>query len=150
MAEKYIFWAQSLDNTSPDHFMDQGVDLLAEEKQGRQKIVSLIYEVAKRGRRRYDASGVALTATRRDFVLEVPMVELDVVGRSAPVTVYGVMAVDFDREFEDALIQEIIGFSERIGRTVRPDVPDLIRSAFAALKKKENYQAIENRRAAGA
>ena len=104
MAEKYIFWAQSLDNTSPDHFMDQGVDLLAEEKQGRQKIVSLIYEVAKRGRRRYDASGVALTATRRDFVLDVPMVELDVVGRSAPVTAYGVMAVDFDREFEDALL----------------------------------------------
>ena len=138
MTEKFIFWAQALDNASPDHFEVGGEELSVDDSARRQEGVSSVSTVIKKGTRIYDVNGVLLTADDRHFVLEVPSAQRDRAGRAAPIVCYG----DFDATVGDALgtsaAVAVDDFAKRIGRTLQPEHVELARASFEALKKKSS------------
>ena len=99
MTEKLIFWAQALDNASPDHIEMRGHKLSPDDNVQRQKAVSLVSSVVKAGSRIFDRQGVQLTEDGRHFVVEVPSAERDDAGRTAPIVSYG----DYDLTAVDAV-----------------------------------------------
>lgn len=136
MTEKLIFWAQALDNTSPDHIDMLGEELSPNDPVRRQEAVSLVYSVVKVGTRIFDHRGVRLTKNGRHFVVEVPAAERDCAGRTAPIICYG----DYDPTTGDALGAAVVAgldtFAKQIGRNIFPEHLGLARESFAALKKK--------------
>ena len=136
MTENFIFWAQALDNASPDHLEVRGRELSADDSARRQEAVSLVSRVVKSGKLLFNARGVQLTADDQCFVVEVLSVQRDRVGRTAPIVCYGA----YDRDVGDALgvsvAAGLVEFAGRIGRTLQPEQFELARESFAALKKK--------------
>ena len=136
MTEKFILWAQALDNASPDHFDVRGEELSADDSVRRQEAVSSVSSVIKNGTRVYEVSGVLLTADDRHFVLEVPSAQRDRAGRTAPIVCYG----ECDAAVGDALGASaaiaIDDFARRIGRTLQPEHFEFARASLEALKKK--------------
>jgi hypothetical protein len=138
VTEKFILWAQALDNSSPDHFDVRGEELPADDSVRRQEAVSSVSSVIKNGARVYEVNGVLLTADDRHFVLEVPSAQRDRAGRTAPIVCYG----DYDAAVGDALgasaAVALDGFAQRIGRTLLPEHLEIARASFEALKKKSS------------
>ncbi len=136
--EKFILWAQALDNSSPDHFDVRGKMLSADDSVRRQEAVSSVSSVIKNGTRVYDVSGVLLTADDRHFVLEIPSAQRDLSGRTAPIVCYG----EYDVVESDALGASVAValdvFAKRIGRTLQPEHFKLMRISFETLKKKSS------------
>lgn len=134
MRPKLTFWAQALDNKSPDHIGIGGEAVPPEDTFRREESVSLVSSVVKGGACVFQERGMQLTADDDKFVVEVPSLERDQAGRSAPIVCYG----GYGAEIDDALAKEVCtgfhDFAKRIGRTVQADVEDFAR-AFAALKK---------------
>lgn len=133
---KFILWAQALDNASPDHFDVNGKDLKPDETMQRQLAVSRVSNVIKNGVRIFEHNGVMLTADAHHFVIEIPSVQLDRAGRTAPIVCYG----DYDAMVGDALgtsaALALDDFAKRIGRTLQPEHFERTQASFEALKKK--------------
>ena len=150
MTEKLIFWAQALDNASPDHIEMRGEELSPDDTVRRQEAVSLVSGVVKAGSRIFDQRGVQLTEDGRHFVVEVPSAERDRAGRTAPLVCYG----DYDSTVGDALGASVaVGlddFAKRIGRNILPEHFELARESFAVLKKKSSTRKLERVVAIGA
>jgi len=136
VTEKFIFWAQALDNASSDYFDVRGDELSSDDSVRRQEAVSLVSSVITSGTRIYEVSGILLTENDRHFVLEVPSVQLDRAGRTAPIICYG----DYDATVGDTLgasaAVALDDFAKRIGRTLQPEHFELVRNSFEFLKKK--------------
>lgn len=138
MTEKYIFWAQALDNSAPDHIEVRGEELEAGESLRRQEAVSLVSRVVKSGECIFHMGGVLLTADTQHFVIEVPSVQRDKVGRTAPIVCYGVFEREVGDEFGASVAVGLDAFAKRIGRSLQPEHSELIRESFAILKKKSS------------
>ena len=138
MTDKFILWAQALDNASPDHFDVHGKDLEPDDTVQRQEAVSKVSSVIKNGARLFEQKGVLLTADASHFVVEVPSVQHDRAGRTAPIVCYG----DYDTTVGDALgsaaAVALDAFAKKIGRTLQPVHSGLARASFEALKKKSS------------
>jgi hypothetical protein len=138
MTDKFILWAQALDNASPDHFEVRGKVLDPDDTVRRQEAVSLVSSVIKRGARICEKSGVLLTADDSHFVVEVPSAQRDSAGRTAPIVCYG----DYDATVGNALgasaAVALDDFARRIGRTLQPEHFELARASFETLKKKSS------------
>ena len=142
MTGKLIFWAQALDNASPDHFEMRGEELLSDDAVRRQEAVSLVSDVVKAGTRIFDAQGVQLTEDGRHFVVELPSAELDRAGRRAPIVCYG----EYGSRVGDTLWASVaVGlddFAKRIGRNISPEHFELARESFETLKKKSSTRSL--------
>lgn len=136
MTEKFILWAQALDNASPDHFDVRGEELSADDSGKREDAVSLVSSVTKKGTRVYDAGGVLMTADNCHFVLEIPSAQRDRAGRVAPIVCYGDYGGAIGDELGDSAVTALGAFVKRIGRTLQPEHIDLARNSFDSLKKK--------------
>lgn len=136
MTHAHIFWAQALDNLSPDHIDMCGVQLSPEDTARRQEAVSLVSSVVKKGTRIFDRQGVQLTADDHHFVAEVLSVQRDHAGRAAPIVCRG----EYDRTVGDATGEAVAtgldDFARRIQRTIHPKQLELARQSFGVLKKK--------------
>lgn len=136
MIDKFILWAQALDNASPDHFNVHGKVLPPDDTVQRQEAVSKVSSVIKNGTRLFEKSGVLLTADTSHFVIEMPSVQRDHAGRTAPIVCYG----DYDATAGNALgasaAVALDGFAKKIGRTLQPEHFEMARASFDALKKK--------------
>lgn len=145
-----MFWAQALDNASPDHIDMRGEELSPDDTVRRQEAVSLVSSVVKTGSRIFDQQGVRLTEDGQHFVVEVLSAERDRAGRTAPIVCYG----DYDPTLVDALGASVaVGlddFAKRIGRNILPEHFELARKSFAALKKKSSTRKLERVVAIGA
>lgn len=136
MKEKFILWAQALDNSSPDHFDVHGQVLGPKDTVQRQVAVSKVSSVIKNGARLFENSGVLLTADTSHFVVEVPSLQRDHAGRTAPLVCYGDYDATAGNTLGDSVAVALDGFSKKIGRTLQPEHFELVRSSFDALKKK--------------
>lgn len=136
MTEKFILWAQALDNASPDHFDVRGEELSANDSARRQEAVSSVSNVIKSGARVYEHSGVLLTADDRHFVLEVPSAQRDRTGRTAPIVCYGEYETAVGAELGNSAVVALDDFARRIGRTLQAEHFEFVRKSFEALKKK--------------
>lgn len=142
MTAQLIFWAQALDNASPDHIDISGARLSPDDVVRRQEAVSLVSNVIKAGIRIFDDSGVQLTEDGRHFVVEVPSAERDRAGRVAPIICYGA----YDELVGDALASSVVDgfddFAQRIDRNILPAHSELVRESFIELKKKSSTRRI--------
>lgn len=136
MTEKFTFWAQALDNSSPDHIEARGEELDFGDSGRRQEAATQVSRVIKLGNNVFSADGVQLTADNRDFVLEVPSVQRDRVGRIAPIVCYGNYSRDARSELGVSASTALAAFATRIGRTIQPEHVALVHKAFDVLKKK--------------
>lgn len=136
MTEKLIFWAQALDNSSPDHIEVRGEELPPTDSARRQEAVSLVSDVIKKGERIFHQQGVQLTEDGRSFVVEIPSEQADQVGRSAPIICCGDYDSTVDEAFGASVAVSIEVFAHRIGRTVDHEHCVLTRDSFRDLKKK--------------
>jgi len=142
MTEKFIFWAQALDNSSPDLITVRGEAIGADDSLRRQKAVSDVSHVVKSGNRIFDTRGVQLTADAQNFIIEVPSVQQDRDGRTAPIVCYG----QYDREIianlSDYVADSLCEFVRESGRSIKPEHIELVHQAFSELKKKNQKRRI--------
>lgn len=136
------FWAQALNNSSPDHIVKHGVELEPDDILGRREVVSLVSEVIKRGTRIYESKGSLLTADAHHFVIEIPTAQLDQIGRTAPIVCYGCYNKTMDEEFKTKVIGGLETFAAKIGRSVQSEQIDFIHESFTILKKKSTKKII--------
>lgn len=139
-----VIWAQALDNESPDHIYVQGRELTEDYAEERQNAVSKVSKVTRRGVRVFESSGVRLTADRLNFVIELPSVQRDVVGRIAPIICYGDCDRNTDAEFGARIYGRMREFAAAIGRDLHSEHLGVIRDAFAVLKKKTALRTMTN------
>lgn len=136
MTDKFILWAQALDNASPDHFDVHGKNLEPDNAAQRQDAVSKVSSVIKNGRRIFEKSSVLLTADTSHFVIEMPSVQRDRAGRTAPIVCYGDYDATVGDELGTSVDDALDKFSRKIGRTLQPDHRELAQASFKGLKKK--------------
>ncbi|UPL20479.1 hypothetical protein [Alcaligenes faecalis] len=136
MTDKFILWAQALDNASPDHFDVHGKDVEPDDTIQRQEAVSKVSSVIKNGARLFEQKGVLLTANASHFVVEVPSAQHDYAGRTAPIVCYGDYGTTVGDELGSAVAVALNAFAKKIGRTLQPIDSELARMSFEALKKK--------------
>jgi hypothetical protein len=136
MTDKFILWAQALDNASPDHFEVSGKVLDPDETVQRQEAVSRVSNVIKRGARICEKSGVLLTADDSHFVLEVPSAQRDSAGRAAPIVCYGDYNATVGNSLGASAAIALDDFAGRIGRTLQAEHFELAQASFETLKKK--------------
>ncbi len=136
MTDKFILWAQALDNASPDHFDVHGKDVEPDDTVQRQEAVSKVSSVIKNGARLFEQKGVLLTANASHFVMEVPSAQHDYAGRTAPIVCYGDYDTTVGDELGSAVAVALNAFAKKIGRTLQPIHSELARMSFEALKKK--------------
>lgn len=137
MNKTLVFWAQALDNISPDHIELYGEHLSPNDSVKGQEAVSLVSSVVKAGSRVFDRDCVRITDDGRRFVVAVPSVERDCSDRIAPIVCCG----EYDSTVEDAFIVDVANglgdFAKQIGRNVLQEHLDLlIRELPLILKKK--------------
>lgn len=142
MTERFIFWAQALDNSSPDHIEMHGEELPADDAVRRQEAVSLVSRALKSCDPIFEEQGVKLTVDAHHFVLEVLSVQRDRAGRSAPIICYGAYCHEKGDVLGTSVAVGLSEFAKRIGRTIQPKHFELSRDSFVALKKKISKQMI--------
>jgi hypothetical protein len=140
MTENLVYWAQALDNASPDQIDLRGEELSSEDTIRRQEAVSMVSSVVKSGWRIFSEGGVQLTADGHRFVAEVPSAQRDEAGRIAPIVCCGEYGNRIDEVFVESVAVGIDDFAHRIGRTIDPEHFKITRRAFAVLKKKASMR----------
>lgn len=136
--KKFSYWAQALDNTSPDHIVLNDVDTLPDDQASRQQVVEMVSAVTEHGMTVFDYGGIQLTANSHEFVIEIPAEQHDVIGRIAPLTCYGHFE-DSELDGLNPIVKDgLSAFAKSIGRTLSPECLILIDDAIATLKKKIN------------
>lgn len=142
MTNKFILWAQALDNTSSDHFDMRGKVLDPSDTERRQEAVSLVSSVIKKGERIFEEGGVLMTADSKHYIVEVLSAQRDSVGRTAPIVCYG----EYDATVGDSLGSSVAAtldnFAKRIGRKLQPEQFELVQRSFNTLKKKYSTMKI--------
>ena len=145
------FWAQSLDNKSPDIIFRDGKELHDDES--RQKLVSEIYAVPKNKAETLSLKSlVNIRYSNQRFVIEVIPTEKDQVNRLSPVVVYGQFIDPLnvadkewvgDEQWINDVCDEISIFvSDRIKRTLDDVTLETIRNVLKETlkKKREDLQ----------
>jgi hypothetical protein len=115
------FWAQSLDNESPNSITLDGKALSPSEEKTRQEIISDIYNIASEKTKIKSLSDVTMYSKASKFVFEVIPLEKDVAERLSPIIVLG----DFPDKTEtlDVWVNNVCDqlskfTSEVVGRTL--------------------------------
>lgn len=137
MNKKSIFWAQALDNSSPDHIEIGGEKLRSDDLLNRQKAVSLVSQVIKSGACVFSERGVRLTADNQHFVVEVLSVQQDRAGRAAPIICYGDVVMT-----AETVTEGINKFANQIDRSLQSEHLELVQKSFVILKKKFRVKKI--------
>ncbi len=135
MKDELIFWAQALDNVSPDHFF-QGQLLDTNSTEERQYVATQIASVGKHGRCDFDDANVRLTTFRNQFVLEFPTNQRDEAGRIAQIVCCGRYTY-LSSDLGDIVWSSSCEFASKINRTVSAEYKDIIARAFVRSRQKK-------------
>lgn len=112
------FWAQSLDNESPDFIYRNGEKLSNDEL--RQQFVSEIYEFPAKKLESFPSdSSISIRYSDPKFVIEAIPSQKDQANRLAPVLIYGEFPDNPSSEWVDNVCDEIEKFiQDKLGRTL--------------------------------
>jgi len=136
VTEEFIYWAQSLDNTSPDHIYKGNKKLLPKDNIQRQEAVSHVSKIVMSGSRIFDKRGVRLTESAQFFVVEVLSEERDQAGRIAPLICCGPYELTKSDALSASVIKGLDNFARQIGRNILPEHLELVSEVFKIFKKK--------------
>lgn len=134
------FWAQSLDNKSPDLFADNGpANLVAENDQHRKRAIVARVARASCGGLVDQRDGVVAHLAGSEFVMKVPCVERDVVGRLAPFVGVGEVRSKSAEHFADDTAKAFQEFAAMVGRRLLPRTVEAIKAlARTVFEKKKS------------
>jgi len=136
MAEiKLSFFAQALDNTSPNHLSIDGQILHSNDTALREQITTMIANTTMKGKNVFDEAFIQLHINGADFIISVPSAERDVIGRIAPIVCIGKINDPMDDSVTEQILYEINCFTAMIGRSVEPETIRVARKALLLLKK---------------
>lgn len=137
MSAKFIFWAQALDNSSPDHIEIEGEELGSDDLLNRQKAVSLVSRVIKSGNCVFSECGVRLTVDNQNFVVEVLSLQQDRAGRGAPIICYGTVVIN-----SEIITEALNRFAKKIGRSLQSEHIALVKKALDTRNKNSMVKMI--------
>ena len=141
---KLSFFAQSLDNQSPDH-IDVNKRALTEDPE-RQKVAQQISRVSLRGTQVFSADWHSAFLFGNEFLLQTPSDQLDDADRISRVTCYGRVPDEPLDSWPRDVVKAVVGFAERIGRTISDDNQEMVRlgveAIIAAKKKRRNWMRV--------
>ena len=114
------FLAQRLDNQDPTH-MELNQHPLAEGNVAeRQELARQISEVSLDGSQVFSEESHAAFLLDDKFLLKTPPDQLDDAGRISPIVCYGRVPEPPPASWSGDVIKAVVGFAERIGRTISP------------------------------
>ena len=148
--DKLSFRAQSLDNQTTDPMEVNGHFLAKEEVTERQDLAKKISEVSSNGTLVFSQDSHATFLHGDKFLLKTPSDQLDDAGRIAPILCYGL--VKPSESWADDVVNAIVGFAGRIGRTISDDKQKVARrgvEAILEIEKKNRRRRKMVRRAVG-
>lgn len=135
------FRAQSLDNQTPD-----------EEVTERRDLAEKISEVSLNGTRVFSKGSHTAFLLGDKFLLKTPSDQLDDAGRIAPILCFGHVPDEPPKSWSSDVVNSLVGFAERIGRTISDDKQKVARhgvEAILEMKKKNRRRRKMVRRAVG-
>lgn len=137
------FWAQSLDNQSPDILVKDGEELSDDKL--RQELVSEIYAVTTKKEISPPGSSVTVRYSDPKFVIEAIPTEKDEVNRIAPIVIYGELRDDFSLEWIEEACDEIEKVvSDKIKRTLHHSTLEAIRNWLTQTLEKKKKVDLQN------
>jgi hypothetical protein len=136
-----FFWAQSLDNQSPDIILNNTQEILDDTK--RQQVVSEIYDIpGKKVDSLTPNSGVKFRFSDPKFLIEAIPAEKDQLDRLAPILIYGELAEELSQDWIESICSEISEVvSNKLNRTLSINTIEAIREWFIeVLEKKKKVE----------
>ena len=136
------FRAQKLDNQNPDHMELDQRPLAEEDVTERQKLARQISEVSLRGSQVFSEGHHVAFLLDDKFLLDTPSDQLDDAGRIAPIICYGRVPEPPLASWSDEVVKAVVGFAERIGRTISPKSQEIagrgVNAIFAETQKEKS------------
>ena len=114
------FRAQRLDNQDPDHMELDQRPLAEEDVAERQELARQISKVSLDGSQVFSKESHAAFLLDNKFLLKTPSDQKDDAGRIAPIVCYGRVPEPPPASWSGDVVKSVVGFAERIGRTVSP------------------------------
>ena len=127
------FSAQSLDNQTPDPMEVNGHFLAEENVTERQDLAQKISEVSSNGARSFSEGSHTAFLYGDKFLLQTPSDQLDNAGRIAPILCYGHVPAEPAESWPDDVVNAMVGFAERIDRTISDDSQKVARHGVVAI-----------------
>ena len=127
------FRAQSLDNQAPDPMELNRHPLTEEDVAERQELARQISEVSLRGAEVFSEEAHAAFLLDDKFLLDTPSDQLDDAGRIAPIICYGRVPESPPASWSSDVVKSVVGFAERIGRTVSPKSQEIASRGVEAI-----------------
>ena len=140
------FLAQRLDNQDPTH-MELNQHPLAEGNVAeRQELARQISEVSLDGSQVFSEESHAAFLLDDKFLLKTPPDQLDDAGRISPIVCYGRVPEPPPASWSGDVIKAVVGFAERIGRTISPKSQEIagrgVDAILAEAEKKSGMRAM--------
>ena len=131
------FSAQSLDNQSLDPVEVNGHFLAKEKLIARQKFAKKISKVSLNGTEVFSEGSHTAFLYGDKFLLETPSDQLDNDGRVAPILCHGHVPDEPSESWADDVVNAIVGFAGRIGRTISDDKQEMAHRGVEAILEKQ-------------
>ncbi len=132
------FRAQRLDNQDPDHMELDQRPLAEEDVAERQGLARQISGVSLDGSQVFSEESHAAFLLDDKFLLKTPPDQLDDAGRISPIVCYGRVPEPPPASWSGDVVKAVVGFAERIGRTISPKSQEIAgRGVDAILAKAE-------------
>lgn len=134
---QWSFFAQSLDNSSPNIIVRRGTEVAAEDKNGRADFQFELYEARRRaGQMVSSRPTIRMAATAKELILEVDTEQLDCEGRSAPFVAW----IDDTRATSaQEAISDVRQFLSAVGRSIsrgtESDLQEILATELGGKKK---------------
>ena len=143
------FLAQRLDNQDPDHMAiqdrDDLVELAEKDVEEREKLDRHISEVSWDGSQVFLEGHHATFLLDDKFLLKTPSEERDEAGRIASILCYGHVPPEPSESWPGDVVEALIAFAGRIGRTVSEKSAEVARRAVEAVVKKKRRNSIRRK-----
>jgi hypothetical protein len=137
-----FFWAQSLDNQSPDTIIEDGNELFDDTQ--RQQVVLDIYQVPGKKREFFEKdSKVSIRFSDPKFVIEAIPAEKDQADRLAPIVIYGELPKkDASQWWIDDVCKEIDHVvADKLNRTISRDSISSIRKMLTTVLEEKKKRS---------
>ena len=131
------FRAQSLDNQSPDPVEFNNQRITEEDVGKRQELAQKTSKVSLDGTRVFAEGSHTASLHGNKFLLKTPSDQLDDAGRIAPLLCYGCVPDEPPASWSSDVIKAMVGFAERIGRTISATTQETAHRGVEKIIKKK-------------
>lgn len=137
---KITFWAQSLDNVSPDLIeIDMDGQILEPNLLEREDIVNTISRISLSRRVEVSTKFVTIYVYDSDFILKTFPEKRDQAQRRSPIIAYGTLPEKITDPWVLDFTKSLYSFGDRIGRPLESKIQAEIDDDFIRIQNRRNY-----------